>query len=412
MKSFVICRMYAGAYLTDKMGSEVINLLHDDHGNNYIYVNPYGYIDHKYDDTVEGVVLTKLLKSGCFEVLGIAKIGKGGQLVYPTGWTTEQKLKSTGVQLSKFEKKFDIRYDGVRLSDIYKGKLGGTITFKSQKLLIPKQPIFITDIDNSSFIFENLTFNLNDKRFPRQSLISYIDSVKNPNSFSVIESLMENKDLWDLNRKNKVDSNVIIDKHFNFLNLIKKEDDELVFSNMFRYFFVNYPELLINFSKKVLGVNLSGNISIDREKDNIDLLISDKKNIIVIENKIKSGINGVSERHDFSENGLIQSQLLKYYNIIEKRKGERNSYYFIFLPNYSRVDISQYSGSQFYVKIKYSELYDFFKKQNIEDKYYEDFVNSLYKHTKDRSVDYYEDMAYRFIQRLKKIKSKSWKNIF
>ncbi len=34
MKSFVICRMYAGAYLTDKMGSEVINLLHDDHGNN------------------------------------------------------------------------------------------------------------------------------------------------------------------------------------------------------------------------------------------------------------------------------------------------------------------------------------------------------------------------------------------
>ena len=40
MRSFVICRMYAGTYITNKMGGEIINLLHDDNGNNYVYVTP------------------------------------------------------------------------------------------------------------------------------------------------------------------------------------------------------------------------------------------------------------------------------------------------------------------------------------------------------------------------------------
>ena len=37
--------MYAGSYLNDNIGGEVINLLHDDKGNNYIFVGPYGFID-------------------------------------------------------------------------------------------------------------------------------------------------------------------------------------------------------------------------------------------------------------------------------------------------------------------------------------------------------------------------------
>ena len=403
MRTYVICRMYAGSYISSKMGGEIINLLHDDHNNNYIYVNPYGYIDHKYDDTVDGVILTRLLKSGCFEILGIAKIGKDGQLVYPKGWTTAQKLRSSGEQLKEYEEKYDIRYDGIRLSKIYKGQLNGAITFKSEKLLIPKSVIYITDKDNSAYDCEDdsLVFNLSDKRFPRQSLISYITSEDNPNAYDTITKVMSNDALWDLNRKNRVDSNTIIDKHFNFLNVIKKEDDELVFSNMFRYFFANYPDLLGSFAKEVLGIELVGNVTVEREKDNIDILIKDDANVIVIENKIKSGINGVSERHNFGEDGLIQSQLLKYFQLTETNKGNLKASYFMFLPDYSRVNIQQYSGSQYYTKVPYSSLYNFFVKQSVNDKYYTEFVNSLYKHTKDRAVDYYEDMVYRFIQRLK-----------
>lgn len=45
------------------------------------------------------------------------------------------------------------------------------------------------------------------------------------------------------------------------------------------------------------------------------------------------------------------------------------------------------------------------QKEKIDEVYYKEFVKSLYKHTKDRQIDYYEDMAYRFIQRIKTIKS-------
>jgi hypothetical protein len=383
------------------MGGEIINLLHDDNGNNYIYVNPYGYINRKYDDTVEGVILTRLLKSGCFEVIGIAKIGVAGQLVYPRGNTKKEKLDSTGNQLKKYEEKFDIKYDGIRLSNIYKGSLSGSITFKSEKLLLPKKELYITDKMNKDLKTGNLTYNLPDKRFPNQSLISYIDNKENPKAYDQIKSIINNTSIWDYERKNTVSSNKVIDKHFNFLNIIKKEDDELVYSNMFYYFFSKYPKLIKDFAKSILNVSLSSNIGIEREKNNIDLFIEDDDNIIVIENKIKSGINGVFPRHDFSKKGKIQSQLYKYYKYAESIKKEKMTYYFIFIPVYNRVDLSLYEGSKLYKKIDYAKLYNFFKNQSINDPYYKDFVNSLYKHTKDRAFDYYEDMEYRFIQKLK-----------
>ena len=66
--------MYAGEYISSKMGGEIINLLHDDYDNNYIYVNPYGYISKKYDDTVHAVLLVRLLQKGCFEILGLHRL--------------------------------------------------------------------------------------------------------------------------------------------------------------------------------------------------------------------------------------------------------------------------------------------------------------------------------------------------
>lgn len=62
MRTYVIARMYAGSYIDSKLGGEAINLLHDDHGNNYVFVGPYGFIDKKYNDSVEGIILTRLTK--------------------------------------------------------------------------------------------------------------------------------------------------------------------------------------------------------------------------------------------------------------------------------------------------------------------------------------------------------------
>ena len=411
LKSFVICRMYAGEYITTKMGGEIINLLHDDNDNNYIYVNPRGYIAKKYDDTVKGVILVRLLQKGVFEVLGIAKIGPSGQLAYPKGETTKEKYKSIGEQLMKYESENNIKYDGVKLSDIFYGQLDGAITFKSETLLQPIKPIFLTDSDHGDIILDDKTINLSDKRFPTQSLISYIDNELNEESFKTINKLMNDKNAFWSHKKNKVRDNQLADKNFNFLNIIKKEEDELVYSNLLYYFLSRYPNLMTGFAKYVLDINLSLPYNIEREKANIDLLIEDDNNIIIIENKLKAGITGVSQRHDFSEDGLVQSQLSKYHKYGEKNKGNKMSHYFIFLPVYNRIDINKYSASKYYKKISYQALYDYFlsaeysNKELKEDNYYQEFVKTLYKHTNIIQNDYYQDMASRFLQRIKQVKT-------
>ncbi len=410
LRSFVICRMYAGKYISTKMGGEIINLLHDDNDNNYVYVNPRGYIAKKYDNTVKGVLLVRLLQKGVFEVLGIARIGPIGQLVYPKGKTTKEKHRSTGEQLMKYESENNIRYDGVKLSDIFYGKLDGAITFKSEVLLQPIKPIFLTDSDHGNIMLDNETINLSDKRFPVQSLISYIDSELNKESFETINKLMNDTNSFWSHKKNKVRDNQLADKNFNFLNIIKKDEDELVYSNLLYYFLSRYPNLMIGFAKCVLDINLTLPYNIEREKANIDLLIEDNNNIIIIENKIKAGISGVSPRHDFSEEGLIQSQLSKYHKYGEKIKGERASHYFIFLPVYNKIDINKYSASKYYKRITYQELYDYFlravyKNEELkEDDYYQEFIKTLYKHTNVIQDDYYQEMADRFLQRIKQVK--------
>ena len=113
MKAYVIERMYAGSYINKKLGGEAINLLHDDHNNNYIFISPYGFIDKKYDNKVKGVILTRLVKAGIFEVLGIARIAKDGQVSFQKGNTLDERYKNAKINLDKFVDDNDISYGQV-----------------------------------------------------------------------------------------------------------------------------------------------------------------------------------------------------------------------------------------------------------------------------------------------------------
>ena len=195
----------------------------------------------------------------------------------------------------------------------------------------------------------------------------------------------------------------------NFLQLIKKEDDELSFSNMLAYYFQSNKQLFAKFEKVVLNIkNPDTNFEIAREEDNIDLLIRGDKNVIVIENKIKSKINGL--KYDI-EGTLVQTQLGKYHNIVENMINDKNDssygkkpYYFIFSPNYNNIDTQKIKDSKGYETIKYNKIHKFFEENKINDKYFNDFVNAMYKHTKPIDNDLYEDMKQKF---LAKIKSKN-----
>jgi len=404
MKSIIINRMYAGEYLTRGIGGgEVINLLHSDDEKNYCFINPSGMFNPKYNDTVTAVIHTRLYEAGCFEVLGVSLIEPTGQLIHPKGNNAKERALIAAGQLKDYATKHPINYGGIPY--LKENSEWPSITFLSNKLLHPKCQIFITDSSYDKKMSSHLSIHhCPDKRFAKQSLLMYVDDETNPLTYHSISGMINNNELWEekivkINDKAKHNYN-----HFNFLTLINREDDELAFSNMFSYFFSKDRNLGQLFIKEVLNIEISDDYIIKREFHNIDLWIEDARNVVVIENKIKSGINGVSERHDFSENGLLQSQLSKYLafasNYAEGAGKIPN--FFLFVPNYNKLDLSIYSGSKQYKVIRYRDIYNFLMRNNVNDAYYSDFCKAMRKHTKDIPVDYSEILLNYLVKQISK----------
>ena len=128
------------------------------------------------------------------------------------------------------------------------------------------------------------------------------------------------------------------------------------------------------------------------EEENIlrgrmDLFASKDSKYLVIENKIKSGINGKKEE------GF---QLELYKNLIKKKYtefNEENLIGIVLVPNYNEETIKNEKGydnvKENYNIVKYSDIYQFFsdeiKKENIKDanaqKYFDDFKSALFIQT-------------------------------
>ena len=177
------------------------------------------------------------------------------------------------------------------------------------------------------------------------------------------------------------------------------------------YFFNINRDVFSRFAREVLSVNIQTDFTIEREKKNIDLLISDKNNAVVIENKIKSNINGINERHDIYSN-QVQSQLKKYYQFVatDDEYCKKTVSCFIFSPNYNRIDLSKFSCGEKYTVVYYREIYNFFvENRNCFDEvpYFEDFINAMHKHTMDYDNELEEEMQRRFQNTIYNAK-KSW----
>ena len=204
----------------------------------------------------------------------------------------------------------------------------------------------------------------------------------------------------------------------NFLQLIRKEHDETIFTNLFHYYLSQNSTLRDQFVKFLLEVE-SDDYSVEREKvasdkesksddddkkramDRMDLWLEGKENIIIIENKIKSGING--SRHDVNGE-LVQSQLSAYYNYAAK-KGKK-VHCFIFAPNYNEVDTEKglYMHNDKYKIIRYRDIYNFFNNPTFVDLFkgdpfgaYTQFVAALSMHIYKPD----EEMEKRFVTMIK-----------
>ena len=401
MNTIILNRMYAGSYLDEgeNIGHEVINLFKDDNGSNYIYINPYGTINQKSSDSVDAVLLVKHVEKGVLEVVAKAE---NLQQVYYKKNNPEEEISDQ----NEFIKRHQITYGNVLLSEIYEnGDNEILITFKTDKLRTVKEPVFLIEDESKRYKYENHYF-LPEKHFSTQSLKMYYFENEFPKDYEVFKDLLNDSEVWnEENTTSKIDLDEIysFESHEGFLSVIKKEDDELVMSNLFSYIFNQNKYVFKDFVKQVLEIkDFKIKYNIVREKHNIDLLIENEDSVIIIENKIKSKING-----EKSTSGKKESQLSKYVKSAKKNYKGKKLNFFIFAPDYNQINLDSYKEGNEYTIINYSKIYDFYFKnagRMLNVKYFKEFLDALYIHTKSIDNTNFEKMKKQFIKNILELK--------
>lgn len=379
-KEILINQLFAGRYLDEgeNIGHEVINLFKDDKGDNYLYITPSGrVVNHNVDS-----------------ILFVRNISAKK--------TTEVIALAEDLSPISDEEQKEIRYAGATLPQIFKSNINHgdveisyqNVTYRAARVVKPKDRIFITvDKDyNDPSINTVLLLETDKKALIPQSLRLYFS--ENETAYKQLKALISDSDIWeDCDSTEKV----IAEKTYrnqgpSFLEIIRKENDELVFSNLFAYYFDYSHAAFQRFASNLLDISdMDSDFVIFREsKSRVDLWIESEQHIIVIENKIKSGINGIV--------GDDISQLEKYYDAAanEAQKTGKKIHFYIFAPDYAKFDIDKFSKGQEYKIIKYSTIYDFFKKEMttfIGDRAFPDFIRGLEMHTMSIS-----DLQYRIMK--------------
>lgn len=429
-KAIVLNRMYVGDYLSTNLGHEVINMFQADNGGHYLYLNAYGNFGKDHAGQIGYMLLVKYHAEGLFEVIGKAE---GLTDVDGADAKLSQDYKSVNPNISQVQNDYieaeNITYGGVPLRKIFNDaeQQNIFITYKAARLYKPNRQIFIgygVDADVvlngykqaktslKTYIYPEGTFkgdlkreNLEEKR---------VDYIK-------LLDLIEQGDLWvESNERINGDLLKIKSREVSIFDICQIQNDENRFSYALAYFMTQpqYKKLWQNFFKQY-GVELGDNYTVAREESakiedkewnhderqsggRIDLLIRDDKNIIVIENKIKSDINSI-------EGDSEGEQLERYYNYISwstqtsNPDEGKNPYFLILTPNYNRPHIKSKNMAELYRVITYGDLYTYLdgKDEVMNDSNFKAFFEAMHRHTHGNVNDYlYYEMLEKFVRRI------------
>ncbi len=211
----------------------------------------------------------------------------------------------------------------------------------------------MTTVKNDASSKENIFYLEDVTRINNQSQKLYIekDSV---DYTTIFDNILENSEFWEVEKVGRID--ISSSKRYasgnSFLSIIKKENDELVNSNLLAYFLENDAKFWCDFVVKVLNISDKKLISIKpkitRESFyNIDLFIETNKYIFVIENKIKSRINSKGRKG--------YSQLEKYFDKATEysKKNNKEIYFYLLRPDYNNENYKEFNKANVYEEIKY-----------------------------------------------------------
>lgn len=447
-KKILVNTVYNGKYGVDKnnLPHELINFFRTDNKEFYVYITPYGLLNREFFEGLETILFVNSVGNNRVEVVAMAEVGGIGQgdnfdefYAISSDSTKKhpmEKKKKKGYIYYKDEHAGKITYGEKPLAEIHEKNAkdnGVYVTLKVKSIRLPQKAIYITTkagVQDALFID-----GFGDTgKVVGQSMIKCYDERKDADIYSsLLKKIVEGKE-W-LEPEDTPTFAEAKDKIFeenNFFKITRQQNNEVMFSNMFFYLFSKYPELLKRFAKKVLEesirkdpnkddvvvIDLSDIVLVEREKNRMDLRIIDDAYYIIIENKIKSAINGMEkdeEKEDFKkENGKYISQLSKYYQEAEdqnKNDGKpRTILGFVFMPNYNPIKLENYYLGEKYVAVSYRDIYEFFlepenaklESENAKQDmlYLRDFISAMKKHTTDTDNEFRDELLLRLAERI------------
>ena len=429
-------------YNKNNLPHEMINFFKADDGNFYVYITPYGVLDKELTiKNIRAILFVRNVGDGLIEVVAKAECSDR---------QTDEDFYTQGIELYsennkegkapwsikngtyKYQKK--AKYGRVEISKIHSTNQRDNeihVSLKVDSICLPKKTFFLTNnpdscrpgIENVFLIKEPAPEKKTKgeekfqeskgnkyKQIANQSMKAYYK--EDGQGYAELENVIAREDLWEERDKTPTYEEYISNEENqngmkcgdNFLSISLQQDNEVIFTNLFYYFFQKYPQLI----NELLGLNEEGWI-VEREKQKMDIRIYNDNKFIIIENKIKSDINGTKEKKrlkkitgdmDFNDDGyqvemydgkrLIYSQLSDYYRkAIEKNKKdgkEREIICYIFAPYYSTIatDKEAYAYGDKYAVKYYKEIKEifkkFFNKLDNNDFYLEEFIKALEKH--------------------------------
>lgn len=458
-KVIIINNMFTGGYGYNQknLPHEMINFFKADGNddNYYIYITPSGTINSNIKaEDIEGVLFIRNVENGMVEVLAKAEGVHDGNF-YTQGIQLDKESKISCVEgndteAAKIEKKKylneineSIVYGGKSLTKIHEcneSDNGILVSMKVDKICLPKKTFYLTHKPNKDKLLNDVYFLPGDdgkkegKQIANQSMLAYYYNDDNKIAYQQLKEILEDKnnELWKSADETLQYNSEYIDNEFagnsNFFKITRQQDNEVMFSNMFFYYFSTYPELLKYFAENILKVNLNDKCTVEREKERMDIRIIDDKNYIIIENKIKSGINGIKKKSDKKKNddskdssnvrkqtkiytynddgyaiqdGKYISQLSNYLEKAENSQENRKIKAYIFAPDYSVLNektLEKYYRGKEYQIIHYSRIKKTLENYANTDKkipYFQDFLFALNKHTKATDDEHRLNLLYR-----------------
>lgn len=446
MRKIIVNNLFVGSFGFDESNipTEVINFYQadkadTDEDNCYVYLAPRGQLGVDNEKEVEAILFVRTAYTGVVEV-----IGKTGKIIdsYVKGLQYKNKdgKKVKYMPRKQSEAITSVKYGGHTLKDIFSLNSTGESVYVSCKvegLYVPTKTFFIAmnrKYANKAMLSDANCIVMSDeeeneriskedneaiKKINNQSMKVIYDEQEVSEQYDKINEIIKKSDLWKkLSDEDQYTNSInkIIDDD-NIFRAIRRQDDEVVFSSILHYFLSKYKATILPmFAKEVLNLSVivNNNTVVAREKQRMDISVITDDMFIIIENKIKSGVNGIKDR--ISETEKIESQLSKYYQIAENYNSAKNREIrcYILHPEYNHLNLNDFEKGNKYCKISYKKLYNFFGKIidiNKEDKiiedtdsyYAEQFYKALYKHTTETDCSYRNELLKRLKRRIVEI---------